>query len=54
MREIETAKVWSAGFKTSVEATNLNKEFLGRLGFSSYYQPARLALEPLNLIRVIS
>ena len=44
MREIETAKVWSAGFKTSVEATNLNKEFLGRLGFSSYYQPARLAI----------
>lgn len=44
MSGIETNDIWQANFSTSAEAFKLSKYFLDKLGFSAYYQIARLAI----------
>jgi hypothetical protein len=44
MSDIETTKVWLANFNTSADAAQIGKDLFNRLGFSSHYQLARLAI----------
>lgn len=44
MSGIETTKVWLSSFNTSADASSTAKDFLNRLGFTTHYQVARLAI----------